>query len=174
MSIYLITGGARSGKSTYAENLALKLCKDSSRRCYIATAEAFDDEMRERIRIHQERRADKFFTVESTIELAKALKDVCDSKKADVILIDCLTVWTGNLLYHERLEEKEKLISALKEATCDVVLVTNETGMGIVPDNALSRRFRDEAGYLNQAVASIADSVVLMVCGLPVFVKGSV
>ena len=110
MSIYLITGGARSGKSTYAENLALKLCKDSSRRCYIATAEAFDDEMRERIRLHQERRADKFFTVEAPIELSKAVTDVCESKKADVILIDCLTVWTGNLLYHERLEEKEKLL----------------------------------------------------------------
>ena len=174
MSIYLITGGARSGKSTYAENLALKLCKDSSRRCYIATAEAFDDEMRERIRLHQERRSDKFFTVEAPIELSKALTDVCESKKADVILIDCLTVWIGNLLYHERLEEKEKLLSALRRATCDVVLVTNETGMGIVPDNALSRRFRDEAGYLNQAVASIAGSVVLMVCGLPVFVKGSI
>ena len=173
MSIYLITGGARSGKSTYAENLALKLCKDSSRRCYIATAEAFDDEMRDRIRLHQERRADKFFTVEAPIELSKAVSDVCEGGKADVILIDCLTVWTGNLLYHDRLDEKEKLLYVLRKATCDVVLVTNETGMGIVPDNALSRRFRDEAGYLNQAVASIADVVVLMVCGLPVFVKGS-
>ncbi|MBP5163636.1 MAG: bifunctional adenosylcobinamide kinase/adenosylcobinamide-phosphate guanylyltransferase [Spirochaetales bacterium] len=173
MAIYLITGGARSGKSTYAENLALRLCKDSSRRCYIATAEAFDDEMRSRIRAHQDRRAGKFFTVEAPVELGKAIEEVCKEKRADVILVDCLTVWTSNLLYYERLEEKESLLSALKKAACDVILVTNETGMGIVPDNALSRRFRDEAGFVNQAVASVAQNVVLMVCGLPLSVKGS-
>ena len=173
MAVYLITGGARSGKSTYAENLALRLCNDSSRRCYIATAEAFDDEMKSRIKAHQDRRAGQFFTVEAPVELGKAITDVCDGRRADVILVDCLTVWTGNLLYYERLEEKERLLSALKAATCDVILVTNETGMGIVPDNALSRRFRDEAGFVNQAVAAIADNVVLMVCGLPMSVKGT-
>lgn len=173
MAIYLITGGARSGKSTYAENLALRLCKDSSRRCYIATAEAFDDEMKDRIRAHQDRRAGKFFTVEAPVELGKAIEEVCKEKRADVILVDCLTVWTSNLLYYDRLEEKESLLSALKKVTCDVILVTNETGMGIVPDNALSRRFRDEAGFVNQAVASVAQNVVLMVCGLPMSVKGT-
>ena len=146
--VYLVTGGARSGKSRYAENLAKSLCSDAKRRCYIATAEAFDDEMKDRIKKHQDR--------------------------SNVILVDCLTVWMGNLLYYNRLEETDKLIRALKNAKCPIVLVTNETGMGIVPENELSRQFRDESGFLNQAVAEVADSVVFMVCGLPIFVKGKV
>ncbi len=170
--IFLITGGARSGKSRYAEDLAKSLCRDGSRRCYIATAEAFDEEMRQRIRLHQERRKDDFFTVEEPVELGKAILEA--SGRAEVILVDCLTVWTGNLLYYGRLEQREKLIEALKEVACDVVLVTNETGMGIVPDNELSRRFRDVAGFVNQDVAAVAQTVVFMVCGLPMFVKGSV
>ncbi len=170
--VYLVTGGARSGKSRYAEELARKLCKDGSRRCYIATAEAFDDEMKERIRLHQERRKDDFFTVEAPVELGKAITEA--QGRSDVILVDCLTVWTNNLLYYDRLEEKQRLYTALKGCTCDVILVTNETGMGIVPSNELSRRFRDEAGFINQDVAGIADAVVFMVCGLPMSVKGSV
>ena len=172
MAVYLITGGARSGKSTFAEDLACRLCPDSSRRCYIATAEAFDDEMRKRIRLHRQRREGKFYTVEVPLELGKAISE--NSCRADVILVDCLTVWTGNLLHYGKLEEKERLLDALSKASCDVILVTNETGMGIVPDNALSREFRDQAGFINQAVAGAADTVVLMVCGLPMFVKGSI
>ncbi len=168
--VYLVTGGARSGKSRYAEQLAKSLCKDGNRRCYIATAEAFDDEMRERIRKHQERRVGEFFTVEAPVSLGEAI--LKQQGKSDVILVDCLTVWMGNLLHYNRLDETDKLIQALKNVSCPVVLVTNETGMGIVPDNELSRRFRDEAGFLNQAVASIADNVVFMVCGLPMAVKG--
>lgn len=172
MAVYLITGGARSGKSTFAEDLACRLCPDPSRRCYIATAEAFDDEMRKRIRLHRQRRQGKFYTVEAPLELGRAVSE--NSSRADVILVDCLTVWTGNLLYYGRLDEKEGLLNALGKVPCDVILVTNETGMGIVPDNALSREFRDQAGFINQAVAGVADTVVLMVCGLPMFVKGSI
>lgn len=172
MAVYLITGGARSGKSTFAEDLACRLCPDPSRRCYIATAEAFDDEMRERIRLHRQRRQGKFYTVEAPLELGRAVSE--NSSKADVILVDCLTVWTGNLLHYGMLDEKEGLLNALGKASCDVILVTNETGMGIVPDNALSREFRDQAGFINQAVAGVADTVVLMVCGLPMFVKGRI
>ena len=170
MAVYLITGGARSGKSTFAEDLAYRLCPDAARRCYIATAEAFDDEMRRRISLHRQRRQDSFFTVEAPLELGKAITENCG--RSGVILVDCLTVWTGNLLHYGKSEEQEKLLEALEKATCDVILVTNETGMGIVPDNALSREFRDQAGFLNQAVARIADTVVLMVCGLPMYVKG--
>ncbi len=169
--VYLVTGGARSGKSRYAEDLAKSLCKDGSRRCYIATAEAFDDEMKARIAAHRQRRKDDFFTVESPLELGAAISDAQDS--SDVILVDCLTVWMGNLLHYNRLDLKDGLLEALRNAKCDVILVTNETGMGIVPMNKLSRPFRDEAGFLNQAVADVADTVVFMVCGLPMFVKGS-
>ena len=170
-AVYLVTGGARSGKSAYAENLACRLCPDGSRRCYIATAEAFDDEMKARIADHRKRREGRFFTVEAPIELGRAISE--SQEKSGVILVDCLTVWMGNLLHYGRLDQKDGLLKALENATCDIILVTNETGMGIVPANSLSRSFRDEAGYLNQAVARIADNVILMVCGLPMSVKGS-
>jgi len=171
MAVYLITGGARSGKSTFAEDLACRLCPDSSGRCYIATAEVTDDEMKARIERHRERREGKFRTVEAPVELGKAITE--NSSKAGVILVDCLTVWTNNLLYYGKEEERGKLVAALKDSKCDVVLVTNETGMGIVPANELSRRFRDLAGFINQDVAAVADTVVLMVCGLPLYVKGA-
>ena len=171
MAVHLITGGARSGKSTFAEDLACRLCSDSSRRCYIATAEVTDDEMKARIDRHRERREGKFYTVESPVELGKAIAE--NSDRADVILVDCLTVWTNNLLYYGKEDERGKLMEALREAECDVILVTNETGMGIVPSNELSRRFRDLAGFINQDVAAVADTVVLMVCGLPLYVKGA-
>jgi adenosylcobinamide kinase/adenosylcobinamide-phosphate guanylyltransferase len=171
MAVYLITGGARSGKSTFAEDLACRLCPDSSGRCYIATAEVTDDEMKARIERHRERREGKFRTVEAPVELGKAITE--NSSKAGVILVDCLTVWTNNLLYYGKEEERGKLVAALKDSKCDVVLVTNETGMGIVPANELSRRFRDLAGFINQDVAAVSDTVVLMVCGLPLYVKGA-
>ena len=171
MAVYLITGGARSGKSTFAEDLACRLCPDSSKRCYIATAEVTDDEMKARIERHRERREGKFRTVEAPVELGKAITE--NSSKSGVILVDCLTVWTNNLLYYGKEEERGKLIASLKDSKCDVVLVTNETGMGIVPANELSRRFRDLAGFINQDVAAVADRVVVMVCGLPLYVKGA-
>lgn len=174
--LVLVTGGARSGKSTYAESLAIRLCPDARSRTYIATAQAFDDEMKERIRLHRERRGDLFRTMEEPVELARAVGDACRS--SSVVLVDCLTVWTSNLLFYEREDEVQRLLDVLSSCVegspCDIVLVTNETGMGIVPANELSRRFRDLAGIVNQRVASVATDVVFMVCGLPMAVKGVV
>lgn len=174
--LVLVTGGARSGKSTYAESLAIRLCSDARSRTYIATAQAFDDEMKERIRLHRERRGDLFRTMEEPVELARAVGDACRS--SSVVLVDCLTVWTSNLLFYEREDEVQRLLDVLSSCVegspCDIVLVTNETGMGIVPANELSRRFRDLAGIVNQRVASVATDVVFMVCGLPMAVKGVV
>lgn len=180
--LVLVTGGARSGKSTYAESLAIRLCSDARSRTYIATAQAFDDEMKERIRLHRERRGDLFRTIEEPVELARAVGDACRS--SSVVLVDCLTVWTSNLLFYEREDEVQRLLDVLSScvegsscvdgSSCDIVLVTNETGMGIVPANELSRRFRDLAGIVNQRVASVATDVVFMVCGLPMAVKGVV
>ena len=174
--LVLVTGGARSGKSTYAESLAIRLCSDARSRTYIATAQAFDDEMKERIRLHRERRGDLFRTMEEPVELARAVGDACRS--SSVVLVDCLTVWTSNLLFYEREDEVQRLLdvlsSCVESSPCDIVLVTNETGMGIVPANELSRRFRDLAGIVNQRVASVATDVVFMVCGLPMAVKGVV
>lgn len=182
--IFLITGGARSGKSTYAESLAKRLCPEESRRCYIATAQAIDSEMQSRIQKHKQRRGNDFYTVEAPIQLGSAIKQQLG--RCDVILVDCLTIWTSNLLYYNKISEKDDLLATLHclhnpstidgagPSSPDIVLVTNETGMGIVPDNKLSRDFRDLAGFINQDVAKIADTVVLMVCGLPMFVKGSI
>lgn len=172
--IILVTGGARSGKSTYAESLAVRLCPDASKRAYVATAQAFDDEMKERIRIHRERREGLFDTLEEPVKLATTLVSNCSAYR--VALVDCLTVWTNNLLFYDVEDEANRLVEALssiaKDSPLDVILVTNETGMGIVPANAISRRFRDLAGIVNQKVASVASNVVLMVCGIPMAVKG--
>lgn len=175
--ITLVTGGARSGKSSYAEHLALSYDCGAEKRVYIATAESFDDEMKQRIAKHQERRVGLFCTVEEPVKLGEAILKA--SKEAKVVMVDCLTVWTSNLLYYKKTNEVDELMKALETVSndythCDVILVTNETGMGIVPDNALSRQFRDLAGFTNQKVAKIADNVVFMVCGLPMAVKGSV
>lgn len=175
--VILVTGGARSGKSTYAETVCEKLCSDSSKRAYLATSVAFDDEMKDRILKHQERRKDKYFTVEEPVYIADAIKAL--EGKASVLLIDCLTVWTNNLLYYlkdDSLIEMQvnNLISEIENASFDIVLVTNETGSGIVPDNALARSFRDKAGIINQKVAQVATDVIMTVCSIPFAVKGQV
>ncbi len=183
--IVLVTGGARSGKSTFAEKLALSWTQDGvassstfapTKRVYIATAQAFDDEMRARIKAHQDRRKDAFTTIEEPIELGSAINQALSQlNNSGVILVDCLTIWTSNLLYYNRQEELEKLynaITTLKATDCNLILVTNETGLGIVPDNELSRRFRDLAGIINQKVAALATNVVFTVCGIPMYLKG--
>ena len=175
--VVLVTGGARSGKSTFAEKLALKLCAEPTHRVYLATAQAFDEEMKQRIKAHQERRKNLFVTLEEPVELGIVLQKACfQLEENGVILVDCLTVWTSNLLYYKREKEAEKLYSSLEQIAtkpnCDLILVTNETGLGIVPDNELSRRFRDLAGIINQKVASLASNVVFTVCGIPMYIKG--
>jgi len=167
--ILLITGGARSGKSRYAEARAASL---GSRRLYIATAEAGDEEMAQRIAAHRKRRGEAWTTVEEPVRLTETLLEARHC--ADCALVDCLTLWLSNLLFHheKNIEEKiEALAQALPRLDFSVVLVTNEVGAGIVPDNPLARRFRDLAGWTNQRLAAVADEVVLMVAGIPMIVK---
>src|SRR5215469_14869167 len=167
MAIILITGGARSGKSTRAEARAREF---PGRPVYIATAETLDAEMSERIARHRERRGSEWLERETPIELVAAL-DETDGGGAR--LVDCLTLWLSNLMHAERDFEQEaaRLAAALSRQQSPVVLVTNEVGLGIVPDNALARRFRDAAGSLNQMVARVADQVEFVVAGLPMRVK---
>ena len=167
MAIILITGGARSGKSTRAEARALAF---PGRPVYVATAEALDAEMRERIARHRARRGSDWLERETPLELAAALVET-DGHAAR--LVDCLTLWLSNLMHAERDWETEAVLltETLGRQKSPVVLVTNEVGLGIVPDNALARRFRDAAGILNQMVARVADEVEFVVAGLPMRVK---
>lgn len=167
MAIILITGGARSGKSTRAEARARAF---PGKPVYVATAEALDAEMRERIAKHRARRGSAWLEHETPLELVAALVET-DGRGAR--LVDCLTLWLSNLMHAERDWEKEAMLLAetLDRQNSPVVLVTNEVGLGIVPDNALARRFRDAAGILNQIVARVADEVEFVVAGLPMRVK---
>jgi adenosylcobinamide kinase/adenosylcobinamide-phosphate guanylyltransferase len=167
MTIILITGGARSGKSTRAEARAREF---AGQPVYIATAEALDAEMGERIERHRARRGSEWLEREIPIELVATL-DATDG--AGARLVDCLTLWLSNLMHAERNLEQEatRLAEALGRQQSPVVLVTNEVGLGIVPDNALARRFRDAAGLLNQKIAHAADEVEFVVAGLPMRVK---
>ena len=162
--VTLILGGARSGKSLYAE----RLVKNSGLEpCYLATAISGDEEMAERIRLHRERRGDSWTTIEEPIDLVGALTSNSNSKRA--ILVDCLTLWLSNLMTLSRNIETEssRLVSALPDMPSPVVFVSNEVGLGIVPANDLARSFRDHAGHLHQAVAETANNVVFMMAGLP-------
>ncbi|MBV9459087.1 MAG: bifunctional adenosylcobinamide kinase/adenosylcobinamide-phosphate guanylyltransferase [Bradyrhizobium sp.] len=167
MAIILITGGARSGKSTRAE---ARVRAFAGRPVYIATAEALDEEMRERIARHRARRGNEWLEREAPLELVAAL---FETDGGGARLVDCLTLWLSNLMHAERDWDKEAklLVDALRRQKSPVVLVTNEVGLGIVPDNALARRFRDAAGILNQMVAQAADEVEFVVAGLPMRVK---
>ena len=167
MAVILITGGARSGKSVRAETRAREFL---GKPVYIATAEALDAEMRERIARHRARRGRDWLERETPLELVAALGE---TDGAGARLVDCLTLWLSNLMHAERDWEKEGslLMEALDRQISPVVLVTNEVGLGIVPDNALARRFRDAAGLLNQMIARAADEVELVVAGLPMRVK---
>lgn len=160
--ITLVTGGARSGKSALAERL---VARHQGRRIYLATAEAGDDEMSERISQHQRRRGDDWKTVEAPTDLAAAL---LATDGQGVRLVDCLTLWLSNCLADADLEA---LTLTLLGQSSPVVLVTNELGQGIVPDNALARRFRDRHGWMNQAVADIADEVWVAISGQPLRLK---
>jgi adenosylcobinamide kinase/adenosylcobinamide-phosphate guanylyltransferase len=166
-SLTLVIGGARSGKSAHAEKLIAELAPPWT---YIATAQAFDDEMRERIALHQGRRDGRWRTVEAPLDLVGALEGVGEGAP---ILVDCLTLWLTNhmLAEHDLEHESRRLCETLSVPKGPRFLVANEVGMGIVPDNALARRFRDEAGRLNQRIAALADRVVLMVAGIPMQVK---
>lgn len=163
----LVLGGARSGKSRHAEALVEALPAPWS---YIATAQAHDDEMRARIAEHRARRPSGWDTIDAPVALPEAIRNVPAGRP---ILVDCLTLWLTNLLLAERdiAIATGELRAACREAAGPVVLVSNEVGLGIVPQNALARRFRDEAGRLHQRLAAQADRVVFMVAGLPMQVK---
>jgi adenosylcobinamide kinase/adenosylcobinamide-phosphate guanylyltransferase len=166
--VILVLGGARSGKSAYAEGLA---GRHKGPKLYIATAQAFDNEMRGRIEHHRDKRAgDGWQTIEAPFEPARAIRD---AGSKSFILLDCITVWIGNLL-HKQIPagpKVEELCAELAAATGTIVIVSNETGLGIVPDNAMARAFRDEAGRANQAIAALADEVVFIAAGLPLKLK---
>jgi adenosylcobinamide kinase/adenosylcobinamide-phosphate guanylyltransferase len=164
----LVLGGARSGKSRYAESLVTAL---PAPWIYVATAEARDAEMADRIAAHQARRGAGWRTLETPRDVVGALT----AHGTTPLLVDCLTLWLANaLLASADVDaEIERLEAALEQASAPLVLVANEVGFGIVPDNALGRRFRDLQGLLNQRIAARADRVVLVVAGLPLTIKGS-
>ncbi len=166
--VSLILGGARSGKSARA----LALAGDPPH-VFIATAEALDGEMRERIALHRAERGESWGLVEAPLELAAAIG--ANAAEGATVLVDCLTLWLSNLMHHGRDVETEIeiLVEALAAAPGRVVLVSNEVGMGLVPVNALGRDFRDAQGRLNQRIAGAADHVEFVAAGLPLVLKGA-
>ena len=168
MSLTFILGGARSGKTSYALREAQAA---GGRRVMIATAEALDGEMAARIARHQAERGGLWETVEAPRELAAVVRTL---RAGDTAVIDCMTLWLTNLLLDDvnLALAIADLIAALAACPARVLAVSNEVGQGIVPDNALARRFRDEAGWMNQALAAAAERVVLVSAGLPLVLKG--
>lgn len=166
--IVLVGGGSRSGKSRFALDYARR-CGEP--RAYIATAEALDDEMRARAQTHRAEREGEFITIEEPLEVARTIQE--ESARYRVVVVDCLTLWLSNLMHAARDIETDtlRLLRSAAGSTATVVLVTNEVGCGIVPDNELSRRFRDEAGRLNQRAAAAAGEVYWMAFGLSLRMK---
>lgn len=164
----LVLGGARSGKSRTALQLAEQT---SSQRIYIATAQAFDDEMRERIALHRLERDRSWQTVDAPLELVQAIQTQTNPEKA--VLVDCLTLWLSNVVLAERdpSREADELIRATREAQGPLILVSNEVGQGIVPSTPLGRSFRDEQGRLNQKMAEACDAVIFVAAGCPILLK---
>ncbi len=164
----LVLGGARSGKSRYAEARIRAL---GGGPCYIATAQAFDDEMVDRIERHRADRGTGWRTVEAPLDLPAAI--AAESGTGAPVLVDCLTLWTSNLLLADidSTDATERLLAVVRAHRGPLVLVSNEVGLGIVPDNALARRFRDAAGRMNQAVAALVDEVQFVAAGLPLTLK---
>lgn len=163
----LVLGGARSGKSSYALKQAESLGKN---RLFLATAQALDDEMQDRIASHRVERGADWRVVEEPVRISDILQAGCD---ADVILVDCLTMWLSNLMLgdYDLSVETEQLLSALKACTCPVVMVSNEVGFSLVPETPLGRKFRDAQGLLNQKIAAFVPKVDLVVAGLPLKLK---
>ena len=170
--IVFITGGARSGKSRFAEELARQF---PGAKAYLATAQALDEEMTERIRRHRENRPDDWQTLEEPLKVADCISK--EGSRFDLILLDCLTLWISNLLmagWEETTIQKEgnRLLDACRRAKSSLILVGNEVGMGIVPENAQARLFRDLSGFIQQKVAREADEVYFMVSGIGQKIKG--
>ena len=167
MTFTLVLGGARSGKTAFAQAQAEQA---APRPILIATGQAFDDEMRARIARHQEERGDRWTTLEAPLDLVGALNGLSAD---DAVVVDCLTLWLSTLMHVQAdvAAGIDALIAVLERCPAQVWLVSNEVGQGIVPDNALARRFRDEAGWMHQALARAADEVLMVVAGLPLRLK---
>lgn len=171
MSFTLVLGGARSGKSAFAQGAAeARAAETGGRLVMVATAQAFDSEMAERIARHREDRGSAWTTVEAPMDLAAALDGLV---AGDVVVVDCLTLWLSNLMLDDRdlAKAAAELVAVVGRFEGALWLVSNEVGFGIVPDNALARRFRDEAGRLHQALAQAAEAVTLVVAGLTLRLK---
>ncbi|MFW6374670.1 MAG: bifunctional adenosylcobinamide kinase/adenosylcobinamide-phosphate guanylyltransferase [Thermodesulfobacteriota bacterium] len=167
-----VIGGCRSGKSRHAQELAEAL--PGNRKLFLATCVPQDAEMRDRVRKHQEDRGDCWSALEVPVAVADAVRE--QSPEFDVILLDCLTLWMSNLLMETRDEQAiqfkiQALTDVLNRAACPVILVSNEVGAGIVPENGLARQYRDLVGFANQRVAACADRVIWTVAGIPVSIK---
>jgi adenosylcobinamide kinase/adenosylcobinamide-phosphate guanylyltransferase len=167
----LVIGGCRSGKSSHALNLANQI---AGQKIFIATCTPHDKEMEERVLLHKKQRNRAWTTLEVPVHLPEEISK--NSQKENVILVDCLTLWISNLMLENNDQENtdghiRKLVRSLEEAQCPIILVSNEVGTGIVPENRLARQFRDIAGFTNQKVAACADKVIWMVAGIPVGVK---
>jgi adenosylcobinamide kinase/adenosylcobinamide-phosphate guanylyltransferase len=168
----LVLGGCRSGKSGFAKQAADHMARD--KKIYLATCVPTDREMKKRVKQHQEDRGPDWATIEEPIAIHETIDRACTQAK--VILVDCLTLWTSNLLLQETNEAGimaavDRLVDALNRSTCPVILVSNEVGYGIVPENSLARQFRDMAGLVNQRVAQAVDEVFVSMAGIPVQIK---
>lgn len=173
MALTLVLGGARSGKSGYAQHQAETLAAGGARRLVmIVTAQGLDDEMIERIDRHRAARDDRWRVVEAPLDLVGALAALAPS---DVAVVDCLTLWLSNQLAEDAdiAAATSALLAATASSAATVLFVSNEVGWGIVPDNPLARRFRDEAGRLHQRLAEVCGDVVLVAAGLPLVLKGA-
>jgi len=169
--VILVTGGSRSGKTAFA----LELARRHTRRVYLATAQALDEEMAARIQRHRAERDGAFETLEEPFDPATTLRRL--PAGTETVLMDCLTVWLGNLMHRYGPQPKPyaevgAFLAALEKPPCELIIVTNEIGSGIIPADAATRCFRDHAGWLNQDVGRLADRVYLVACGLPLTLKG--
>lgn len=170
--LILITGGCRSGKSQFALDYANR---HFHKKLYLATCEALDEEMVKRIEHHKKRRGLDWQTVEEPIKIAEAIRQ--HENAIEVILLDCITLWLSNLLMrqesdHEIMNEVSRLMDTVKQGQTSFIFVSNEVGMGIVPVDPLGRRFRDLSGMANQKIAEVAHTVIFIVSGIPIFLKG--
>ncbi len=169
--ITLITGGMKSGKSAQA----LKIADNYRSKLFIATAEPFDEELRIRIERHRKERDSTYTTVEEPLHIGSVLKEAKRGFRADAVVIDCLTLWLGNIFHRERERLDalmEDFLTALKGCPCHTIVVTTELGMGVVPVSEKTRRFVDVSGRINRTVAELSDEVIFMISGIPLFVKG--
>lgn len=174
--VLLITGGCRSGKSSFAQKLAE--AEADAELSFIATADPFDEEMKYRVKKHQaERSPARWKTTEAPYQLCEALQ----SNSAKIMIVDCLTVWLGNLFYKEEITSEnqisellEKLWTSIPKNAKKIIFVSNEIGLGLVPEEKSSRLFRDALGRLNQLLAQRADQVIFMISGLPLIIKNSI